>query len=311
MREWQVGELARRTGLTVRTLHHYHAIGLLSPSRRSAAGYRLYGEADVARLHRIISLRQLGLSLEQVAESLSLPGSSIGQVLRLQVERLRERMEAERRLCERLESIVRRVEQATGRRVRPYRVAESPSRGRSEVSGDQVRIYRPGRRSLESVHAGRRGDQRGEAHDSTPYPPRNGARESAPPTIFVAPRVHETAPPNDRRIREQNQRQHQQLDKYLASERQRLEREHQQELSRAKDASERQRLDQRHQAELQALEQQQREAAQQLAARQEAMRQAQSASHGNARGQQERQKASNRGQEKKDKHQPPPPPRPR
>jgi len=115
MREWQVGELARRTGLTVRTLHHYHAIGLLSPSRRSAAGYRLYGEADVARLHRIISLRQLGLSLEQVAESLSLPGSSIGQVLRLQVERLRERMEAERRLCERLDSIVRRIEQANGR----------------------------------------------------------------------------------------------------------------------------------------------------------------------------------------------------
>ncbi len=110
MPEWKVGELARRTGLTVRTLHHYDEIGLLSPSRRSAAGYRLYGEADVARLQRIVSLRQLGLSLEQVAEYLALPGSSIGQVLRLQIERLRERIDAETRLCERLEAIVRRVD---------------------------------------------------------------------------------------------------------------------------------------------------------------------------------------------------------
>src|SRR5512142_2641852 len=98
MREWKVGELARRTGLTVRTLHHYDEIGLLSPSRRSPAGYRLYGEDDVARLQRIVSLRQLGFTLEQIAENLSLPGSSIGQVLRLQIERLRERIEAETRL---------------------------------------------------------------------------------------------------------------------------------------------------------------------------------------------------------------------
>jgi hypothetical protein len=47
----KIGELARRTGLTVRTLHHYDAIGLLKPSARSDAGYRLYGRNDVARLH--------------------------------------------------------------------------------------------------------------------------------------------------------------------------------------------------------------------------------------------------------------------
>lgn len=109
MREWKVGELARRTGLTVRTLHHYDEIGLLSPGRRSPAGYRLYGERDVGRLQRIVSLRQLGFSLEQIAEYLSAPGSSIGQVLRLQIERLRERIAAETRLCERLEGIARRV----------------------------------------------------------------------------------------------------------------------------------------------------------------------------------------------------------
>ncbi len=114
MQEWKVGELARRTGLTVRALHHYDEIGLLSPSRRSPAGYRLYGAGDVARLHRIVSLRQLGFSLEEVAQHLALPGSSLGELLQLQIARLRERIEAERRLCERLEGILSRVAGSNG-----------------------------------------------------------------------------------------------------------------------------------------------------------------------------------------------------
>lgn len=48
----KVGELARRSGLTVRTLHHYDSIGLLKPSGRSDAGYRLYNRDDVARCTR-------------------------------------------------------------------------------------------------------------------------------------------------------------------------------------------------------------------------------------------------------------------
>ncbi len=138
MREWQVGELARRTGLTVRTLHHYDEIGLLSPSRRSAAGYRLYGEADVARLQRIVSLRQLGFSLEQVAEHLSLPGSSIGRVLRLQIERLRQRIDAEMRLCERLEAIVRRVDLAAGGDGALGRNGTNGADGAEGVSADEL-----------------------------------------------------------------------------------------------------------------------------------------------------------------------------
>lgn len=52
----QVGELAKRAGITVRTLHHYEQTGLLLPSARSAAGYRLYNLADVQRLHMIQAL---------------------------------------------------------------------------------------------------------------------------------------------------------------------------------------------------------------------------------------------------------------
>ena len=66
-RLWKVGELAERTGLTVRTLHHYDAIGLLSPSGRTGSnhgsGHRLYTAADVARLQQILSLKMLGFSI--------------------------------------------------------------------------------------------------------------------------------------------------------------------------------------------------------------------------------------------------------
>src|SRR5262245_8034255 len=66
----RVGELARRTGVSVRTLHYYHEIGLLAPSEQSHTGHRLYTAADVARLQQIVSLRQLGLSLDQIGACL-------------------------------------------------------------------------------------------------------------------------------------------------------------------------------------------------------------------------------------------------
>ncbi len=105
---WKVGELARRTGLSVRTLHHYDAIGLLSPSHRTEAGHRLYAAADAARLQQILSLRQLGFSLEEVRDCLDRPEFSPRRVVRMHIDRLRERIEAERRLCEKLETIATR-----------------------------------------------------------------------------------------------------------------------------------------------------------------------------------------------------------
>jgi MerR family transcriptional regulator, thiopeptide resistance regulator len=70
---WKVGALAQLTGLTVRALHHYDHLGLLTPSRRSAAGHRLYTGADVARLYRISLLRRLGFPLDQIARVLDDP----------------------------------------------------------------------------------------------------------------------------------------------------------------------------------------------------------------------------------------------
>src|SRR5918995_255224 len=63
---WKIGELARIAGVTVRTLHHYDSLGLLRPSERSAGGHRLYSEADVQRLYRLLALRGVGLPLEEI-----------------------------------------------------------------------------------------------------------------------------------------------------------------------------------------------------------------------------------------------------
>jgi MerR family transcriptional regulator, thiopeptide resistance regulator len=101
----KVGELAKRTGLTIRALHHYDEIGLLKPSLKTEAGHRLYTGGDVARLQQVLSLRQLGFSLEQVRDCLDRPAFSPQQVIGLHVKRLREQIELQRRLCDRLEAI--------------------------------------------------------------------------------------------------------------------------------------------------------------------------------------------------------------
>ena len=109
---WKVGELAGATGLTVRTLHHYDEIGLLKPSRRTRSGHRLYGEADVARLQQVTSLRQLGFPLDQIRDLLDRRGVSPREVVELHLARVREQIELQRTLCERLERIAKQLEAA-------------------------------------------------------------------------------------------------------------------------------------------------------------------------------------------------------
>src|SRR5215216_4026353 len=66
-RTMRVGAVAEAAGLTVRTLHHWDSIGLLSPSERSPAGHREYTRADLVRLYQVLALRSLGLGLESIA----------------------------------------------------------------------------------------------------------------------------------------------------------------------------------------------------------------------------------------------------
>ncbi|MVW61790.1 MerR family transcriptional regulator [Massilia sp. NEAU-DD11] len=98
----KVGELAALANLTVRTLHHYDNIGLLRPSARSDAGYRLYDRDDVARLHRIQALRAFGLSLADIALTLDSPAGSPLAIVDRQLEALETRMAEARRLRDQL-----------------------------------------------------------------------------------------------------------------------------------------------------------------------------------------------------------------
>ena len=79
-----VGQMAEQLGVTVRTLHHYDEIGLLVPSERTSAGYRLYSDNDIARLQHVVVYRRLGFPLEEIALLLDEPSADVGEHLRRQ-----------------------------------------------------------------------------------------------------------------------------------------------------------------------------------------------------------------------------------
>ncbi len=106
---WKVGQLARLTGLTVRTLHHYDQVGLLCPSARTTSGHRLYDEQDVRQLYRIVALRELGLPLEVIGDLLTgEPG--LADLLRDHLAHVDRQLEAIQGLRRRLAAMVAAVE---------------------------------------------------------------------------------------------------------------------------------------------------------------------------------------------------------
>lgn len=88
MKALKIGELAARSGLTVRALHHYDSIGLLTPSARADTGYRLYSRDDVARLHQIQALRKFGMSLADIGTFLASPDAPFADIVAQQIEAL-------------------------------------------------------------------------------------------------------------------------------------------------------------------------------------------------------------------------------
>jgi len=89
--EYLVGDVARLAHISVRTLHHFHRIGLLTPSGRSPAGYRLYADEDLRRLHQVLFYRELEFGLGQIAEILADPEADTDDHLRHQHRLVRER----------------------------------------------------------------------------------------------------------------------------------------------------------------------------------------------------------------------------
>jgi DNA-binding transcriptional MerR regulator len=87
-----VGRLAELAGVTVRTLHHYDEIGLVRPSARTAAGYRVYSAGDVERLREVLAYRRLGFGLREVADLVSGPSAdAVAHLRRLRALLLEQR----------------------------------------------------------------------------------------------------------------------------------------------------------------------------------------------------------------------------
>jgi MerR family transcriptional regulator, thiopeptide resistance regulator len=101
----KVGDLAKQTGVSVRTLHYYDEIGLLSPSDRTEVGYRLYSKNDIMRLQQIVSLKQIGFSLEEIRDCLAQNNRSFAEIVQMHASKLRQQIELSQKLLERLEAI--------------------------------------------------------------------------------------------------------------------------------------------------------------------------------------------------------------
>lgn len=93
----KINEVARLTGITVRTLHYYDQIGLLKPAQLTESGYRLYDDADLAQLQQILFFRELDFPLKDIKEIMNNPAYDKEDALRKQEELLvqkRERLNA-------------------------------------------------------------------------------------------------------------------------------------------------------------------------------------------------------------------------
>jgi len=113
--QWSIGELAKACGVTVRALHHYDEIGLLSAGQRTASGHRRYTEEDVRRLYRIRSLQMLGLPLAEIGAVLGTPADDMGSLrtlLERQLLHLRQHAEQVQAVQDRIRDLLSRIDGA-------------------------------------------------------------------------------------------------------------------------------------------------------------------------------------------------------
>jgi MerR family transcriptional regulator, thiopeptide resistance regulator len=101
-----VGVVAELAGVTIRTLHHYDQIGLVRPSGRSEAGYRLYDDRDLEQLQTVLFYRELGFALDDIAMLMRDPGFDRGAALREQRKLLEAEAHRYRRMIEAIDAAI-------------------------------------------------------------------------------------------------------------------------------------------------------------------------------------------------------------
>ena len=107
--EYAIGDLARRSGLTVRALHHYEKLGLLRPSARTQSGYRLYADGDILTLHRILAYQQMGLALKEIGPLLGADAPPLNALLARQIEVAEAELTRQKHLLAMLQRVARRA----------------------------------------------------------------------------------------------------------------------------------------------------------------------------------------------------------
>ncbi len=167
---------------------------------------------------------------------------------------------------------LRRIEAATGQRVRELRLGIGRDPERGEVNSREVRIYRPDERDLESVTAGDRIDRGLTA--PPPPPPGWDDRDDRGYDFDVAPRIDRPQRYDARRVEADERRQQQELQRFHEDQRKQIDQSFREDLNKARQESQKQEIQKRHESEVQALQKQQAQATEQLKAKQEAQREA-------------------------------------
>jgi MerR family transcriptional regulator, thiopeptide resistance regulator len=112
-RYWKVGDIAKLTGLTARTLRFYDQIGIFSPSGQTETGHRLYDESDLSRLQQLLSLKELGLSLDEIKSVLAAEQISPLEIVHLQMDKLKEQIRLQHKLLEQLQNVSKLMQETT------------------------------------------------------------------------------------------------------------------------------------------------------------------------------------------------------
>ena len=103
----KIGDVAKQSKVSIRSLRHYDAIGLLKPSgHRSPAGYRLYTHSDVMHLQQIVSLKQMGFSLKQITTLLNKDVMTLQKTMTLQLDFLQQQIDQQQRLCRQIQHVL-------------------------------------------------------------------------------------------------------------------------------------------------------------------------------------------------------------
>lgn len=110
---YQVKEVSESAGVSVRTLHHYDAVGLLAPSSVTPAGYRLYSDRDLERLQQILFFKEIGFGLQEIKEILDSPDFDRRKALNAHRELLLEKRERMDRMLETVDRTIRSIDEGT------------------------------------------------------------------------------------------------------------------------------------------------------------------------------------------------------